>query len=456
MKINIDYQEPTKGKFSSIKLSFEPQNENMQVCALKVSYEEAFQRVGLNYNVAFDLLLLGIITYGIDNAVSRDKYSINGWSREFEITFPVSDPILWSKEKKNIEHTLNFLTGDIWDISFQNHQVKKYYLPTKKDLKKFRANNKLNKDVNIVSLFSGGLDSFIGIIDQSEKNKNNKILLASHSDGNYPGVKSDQNNCYENLQKEYKEQLAWSRLKVSLDNVTIGDDNKNEITTRSRSMLFLSIGILYANAISNSTEVLIPENGTIAINHPLTVSRRSSCSTRTAHPYFLSILQGVLKNVGIQNPITNPYELKTKGEMAEDCENRNLLIKSMALTCSCAKSGHKTHWDNRVGTKHCGRCMPCLYRRVALHKINADNELYGIVIFNKSDKKLNQQDLLAFFDYLREDYSIADIEKNILVNGSFPLDKVKSYAHVIVNTRKEIKAWIKTKGNAKTKKMAGI
>ncbi|MDQ1772356.1 hypothetical protein GQR60_17130 [Labilibaculum sp. A4] len=456
MKINFDYQEPTKGKFSSMKLSFEPENENKQECNLKVSYSEVYQRVGLPNNYAFDLLLMGIITYGIDNAISRDKYSINGWSREFEVSFPVSDPLKWNLEKENLENALNFLTGDLWNISFEGHKIKSYYFPTKKDLKIYHDNRTNLKEYSVVSLFSGGLDSFIGIIDQSEDMRNSKILLASHSDGNFKGVMQDQDDSYKSLKQMYDEKLSWSRIKVSLSNITNGDNYKNEITTRSRSLLFLSIGILYANSISNDIDVLIPENGTIAINHPLTASRRSSCSTRTAHPHFLTSLQNVLNHIGISNKIKNPYELKTKGEMVEECINQNILVNSMKLTCSCAKRGHNYHWDNRTGTEHCGRCMPCLYRRVALNKTNSDNELYGIDIFNTSDEKLEQQDLLAFFDYLNKDISIENIEKNILVNGAFPLEKVRDYALVIERTRTEIKNWISQKGNQKIKNKIGL
>ena len=95
--------------------------------------------------------------------------------------------------------------------------------------------------------------------------------------------------------------------------------------------------------------------------------------------------------------------------------------------------------------------MPCLYRRVALHKINNDNELYGVDIFNTNDEKLKQQDLVAFFDFLKNNLSIENIERNLLVNGSLPLEKLRDYAMVIERTRSEIKEWIRQKGNSNIK-----
>ena len=456
MKVNIKYTESSKGNFSGIQLDFEPKDEKKQFCNLKVDYSEAYRIIGLPKSDAFDFFLIGVIVYGIDNAIDRDKYSINGWSRELEVSFSVFNPAKWNSVSEVLKKSLDFLTGDIWTISFEHHSVDSYYLPSRKDLNEFNTNKGTFDDVSAVSLFSGGLDSLIGIIDQCENLVDKKVLLASHSDGNFKGVMSEQDECFKSISSKYSKVLSWARIKVSLQNITDGEAYKNEITTRSRSILFLGIGVLYANSILDNIDVLIPENGTIAINHPLTASRRSSCSTRTAHPHFINLLNDLLNSIGITNHIKNPYELMTKGEMVENCMNQALLNKTIELSCSCAKNGHNYHWDNRTGTKHCGRCMPCMYRRVALNKVNNDNQLYGIDIFNTVDKKLDNIDLIAFFDYIKTDLSIENIERNLLVNGSLPLDKIRDYALVIDKTRAEIKDWIRQKGSSKVKNMVGV
>ena len=43
-------------------------------------------------------------------------------------------------------------------------------------------------------------------------------------------------------------------------------------------------------------EIIVPENGYISLNIPLTYSRIGSSSTRTTHPYYFELLNQLLKN----------------------------------------------------------------------------------------------------------------------------------------------------------------
>lgn len=303
-------------------------------------------------------------------------------------------------------------------------------------------------------MFSGGLDSLIGVIDQLTKSED-RIVLVSHYDAVFKGMKSDQDKLNEILSKKYKHyHLLQTRVDISCSDQN-GNDRENESSLQSRSFLFLCQAIFVANSTGNDIDVLIPENGTISLNHPLTPSRRSSCSTRTAHPYYLSKVAEFISILGLQHSIKNEYEMKTKGEMIEECKNRDLLLAAYKSSCSCAKRGHKVHWEIRTAT-HCGICMPCIYRRVALNKIGIDNENIGTDLF-VSKKTLNKlPDIPAFLDYMKQPFSIEDIEKNLLVNGTLPLDKIREYANVVYRTRNEINKWIEAKGSDEIKKMLSL
>ena len=62
-------------------------------------------------------------------------------------------------------------------------------------------------------------------------------------------------------------------------------------------------------------ELLIPENGFISLNIPLTPLRLGSLSTRTTHPLFIQQMQDILDALDFRVRLSNPYQFKTKGEM---------------------------------------------------------------------------------------------------------------------------------------------
>ena len=91
---------------------------------------------------------------------------------------------------------------------------------------------------------------------------------------------------------------------------------------RSRSLLYLALGLAAAAGFGVTTPLIIPENGWISLNPPLTTNRLGSLSTRTTHPYFLEELTGLWQAAGIETPLVNPYNNLTKGEIVRRCGNR--------------------------------------------------------------------------------------------------------------------------------------
>jgi len=138
---------------------------------------------------------------------------------------------------------------------------------------------------------------------------------------------------------------------------------KKEDSTRSRSILFLALAACCASAISQhrsaaSTQLLIPENGFIALNPPMTPRRRGSLSTRTAHPHYLGLLQQLFDDVQLGVSISNPFEFLTKGEMIQACDDQKKIRALAPNTISCGK------WKRR--NQQCGKCVPCLIRRSSM------------------------------------------------------------------------------------------
>jgi hypothetical protein len=149
-----------------------------------------------------------------------------------------------------------------------------------------------------------------------------------------------------------------------------------ELSLRSRSVLYLALG-LAAAAFGGETPLLIPENGWISLNPPLTWSRLGAYSTRTTHPYFLQELIALWREAGLLHPLVNPYQDLPKGELLTGCRNRDLLKELFRRTVSCARPV-VSRWQGRpMGS--CGYCYPCLLRRTALHRLGWDEGAdYGL------------------------------------------------------------------------------
>jgi 7-cyano-7-deazaguanine synthase in queuosine biosynthesis len=454
MKVDIVIPRARKGKFSEIKLCYKKsENDDVEVL-LNIDFKNLFMFTRRQTGVEFDIFLIGCFVYGIDILLPRKDFSGNGWSRDIEVEFPVEYPDVFNTGRDILEQLLSFLTGDYWQISFTQRDNIPMYIKSERG-KVYREDYRLSHKK--VSLFSGGMDSLIGVIDQLASSKD-RMVFVSHYDSQFKGAKSDQDSIDEILKMKYRYyHLLQTRVDLSASDMN-GNKIERETTLRGRSFLFLCQAIFVAHSIGDDIDVLIPENGTISLNHPLTPSRRSSCSTRTAHPYYLNKVEQFIRLIGLNHSIQNKYEMKTKGEMLEECLDKDILLKTYKLSCSCAKRGtRKDIRDVPTGTHHCGICMPCIYRRVALYKIGLDTEVIGTDLFNPKKYPLEKlPDVPAFLDYMRQSFTIEDIEKNLLVNGTLPLDKSREYADVVLRTRNEISKWIREKGSDEIKNILRI
>ncbi|MCI5119619.1 MAG: hypothetical protein D3908_00165, partial [Candidatus Electrothrix sp. AUS4] len=306
----------------------------------------------------------------------------------------------------------------------------------------------------VISLFSGGLDSLIGTIDWLEKNPKKTIKLVGHYDPNVAGPKSDQNGLLNALKEHYKHRINFVQVRVGQT------PPGKEVTFRSRSIVFIGLGIYVASLANNDIDMMIPENGNIALNVPLTPSRRGSCSTRTAHPFFLKTIDNVLNKVGFRSRIINPLCSKTKGECVDECLNRSLLTQVINLSVSCAKRGHKKTWIRKKDVKQCGRCMPCIYRRAALHKISYDNEIYGMDICNNEvdleSTKLLADDFRSYVSLMSNNPTPQEISAMLLANGNLDIDKLPEYGDVVFRALEEIRSLLRDKATPQVLKKAGI
>lgn len=364
---------------------------------------------------AWDLLSMALSIIAADTVCSRAK-SPDGWTRQIALTIAVTDPALWLLHRASIESMLRFLTTDLWTIDFID-RGKDPPIPRKRKL----------VDRLAVSLLSGGLDSLVGVID----------LVA---DGQKPFLVSQVSSGDKETQRSFAATIGSGLEHLQLNHNVVAPWSA-ERSQRSRSLVFLSYGVLAATCLTSHSRgstitLYVPENGFIALNPPLTPDRLGSLSTRTTHPSFLAAFQGLLDAVDLRVCMKNPHEFKTKGEVLVQCQDQVYLRKNAPRSTSCGRYA-------RNAFQHCGRCVPCLVRRAAFRAWGQpDRTGYRFKQLGKRDKNN------AFFDDVRSvatalettrAYGIQQWMSNCL--DSRVVSDVAPYRAVVERSVKELRAF---------------
>ena len=333
---NPDPLHPSDG----VAFSLFEQPQHHGVGRVAVAMPQHLRRSGIYPSSrAWDFLALALSVAAADQACLR-MTSPDGWTRDIQLDVAVTDPEFWATQTVPINHALQFLTGDIWQVAFLRGGV-----PPPRQMR--FTSRRLNGDC--VCLFSGGVDSLIGAVDAVATGRH-PVLVSQISRGDAERQRRFARMIREDL----------SHLQISH---AIKPPGKAERSQRARSLAFVAYGVLAASVLpqymrGEEIQLTIPENGFIGLNVPLTPLRVGSLSTRTAHPFFIQQVQRVLDASGFRVTLSNPYQFKTKGKMLAECVDQPLLRQLVFESTSCGRF-------SRFNYTHCGRCVPCLVRRAA-------------------------------------------------------------------------------------------
>ena len=336
-----------------------------------------------------DMVDLATMVYIADELAARDVSS-DGWSRQFEALVPVRAPAVWRRTSHQLADALHFLSGDRFEFEW----IRTNGVPA---LRNHQA--QLPEGFETVCLFSGGADSLVGAFELLQEGK--KVLLVGHqADGI---TSSTQNDVFSYFKKRFGERVSFVQARVgrsprSSPEFNLGE--KIEISHRPRSLLFLALAVAAA-ASADVHDVVIPENGLIAINPPLNVSRVGTLSTRTAHPRFIAGFAGFLESSGVwSGRIRNPFMYLSKTDVIRRAPRA--LRSILQRTLSCSHLG-RNRWA-RFSGHHCGYCVPCLYRRAAFAAIDLDDprDYYRNVFTRFDDLSPNERaDVSALASFAR-------------------------------------------------------
>ena len=154
----------------------------------------------------------------------------------------------------------------------------------------------------------------------------------------------------------------------------LGPPPPQTLYQHGRSFLFLALAATVAIS-KGIADIRVYENGPVALNAPFSEAR---FNTRTTHPVFLDLFARLLREaLEVEVRIANPFELMTKGEVLAGLEPRDLAAIPGTNSCwSYSKVGQIT---KRLGLasfsgRHCGRCIPCIWRRAAVKHAGAEHD----------------------------------------------------------------------------------
>ncbi len=256
-----------------------------------------------------DLLEIATYVYSADQAIPRGADDVDsfghGWRRNLHFIIPVRNPDFWSGEniQSALSSTLGFLSDDKYHFEF----TKSVGAPAFQGYLDFNDDGRFLGYPEQVVMFSGGLDSLAGAVDEVLNEKRRAVLVTHKST---PKLNKRHRKLEEMIAEKAGENAPF-HIGVRV--------NKNkslnyEYTQRSRSFLYVCIGATIAKML-NLKSVKFYENGVISLNLPVCAQVVGGRATRTTHPKVIRGFQEIISMVA-EEPfvIENPYIWKTKAD----------------------------------------------------------------------------------------------------------------------------------------------
>jgi hypothetical protein len=289
--------------------------------------------------VVYDALLLAAAVEFCDRTQRRPAL---GWGRVIEMRMPVHEVDRWNQKSvgQALHQTLDFLTGDRWQVSF--YARKQPLSPPRQGM------FTISGSVSAVIPFSDGLDSraVAGLMARDLGEKLIRIRLGSKH------FSSDK----------------WSHQRQPFTAVPYrvlrGERDFVESSARSRGFKFALISGVAAY-FANAGQVIVPESGQGALGPSLVPVGQAYVDYRS-HPLFTDRMEQFLAALlGHRVSFRFPQIWQTKGEtlalFTRECKNGS----SWLDTWSCWQQSRQVSVQNKK--RQCGICAACMLRRLSLH-----------------------------------------------------------------------------------------
>jgi 7-cyano-7-deazaguanine synthase in queuosine biosynthesis len=289
--------------------------------------------------IIFDALLVAAGVEFCDRVKRRPKL---GWGRAFELRVPVSEPDRWKSPKVHdaLIGAVQFLTGDIWDISFVKRRK---VLDTPQETLQFSLSGEL-----AVLPFSEGLDSraVAGLMGEKWGDRLVRVRL---------GPKE-----YDRPKTPGGRPLPFTTIPYA---VKSADHSFPESSARSRGFKFSMLSGIAAY-LSKAGTIFVPESGQGALG-PALVPVGQAYGDYRNHPLFTNRMTVLLEALfGHKVRFEFPRLWFTKGETLADYLNANGKAE-WSKTWSCWQDHRHASVDGK--RRQCGVCAACMLRRLSVH-----------------------------------------------------------------------------------------
>jgi hypothetical protein len=318
-----------------------------------------------------DLIEIATYVYVADQAIRRG--SADGadlgenWRRSLFFRFPVRLPELWASDPvcRQLTATLSFLSEDRYFFEFEPSSTEQQ-LQAELNF----TNHRLRGVVREVVMFSGGLDSTGGTVQEAVVGRRPVLLVHHRSTAK---LNPRHQRVLQGLRQHAQEAPPFFLpIRVNKQAALTRD-----YTQRTRSFLYATLGATVAHLLGLD-RLRFYENGIVSLNLPPSPQVVGARATRTTHPQFLNGFSELMRLLLDGRPFTveNLFWTKTKTDVVRLIDEAGC-CDLIEPTTSCTRMRQLSHQHT-----HCGSCSQCIDRRFAVLAAGLEGsdpgERYGV------------------------------------------------------------------------------
>lgn len=301
-----------------------------------------------------DLVEIAAFVYVGDQMARRGVKDVEtmgaNWRRRLRFEIPVRVPELWRSHEVTdaLIGLLSFLSEDEYEFTFSRYKSPpslNAYLHFGKV-----ADQSLPESV---ILFSGGLDSLGGVVEEVVRDGKASLLVTHAAAGTMRDRHHTLTSMIANATKGPRPQFVTVRASKQ-------HRAEKEYTQRARSFLYASFAVAVAR-VADLDAIRFYENGVVSLNLPLSPQVVGSRATRTTHPRVLASMRKLFSLVsGLPFGVENRFMWKTKADVVADIvrAGHGAMI-DYSISCTHTR-------QYRRDQPHCGSCSQCIDRRFAV------------------------------------------------------------------------------------------